>query len=202
MAGTYPMKATRVTRENVMTSQSRLLAMILALLFTPISSRADGLDATLQGRVDAEVKKIEEWVKEPAVIQAVQAHNAGPSADVQAMTQDKWKTLTVLDPFVRGFTKNAVAEILRSKKSDVISEAFVSGADGTKVAFLAKTSNWSHKGKPKHDQPMAGKKWQGAAELDESTGLQQIQVAIPVVDNGKPIGSLVVGLSLTKLGKE
>jgi hypothetical protein len=32
--------------------------------------------------------------------------------------------------------------------------------------------------------------------------LQQVQVAVPVVDGGKPVGSLVVGLSLTKLSKE
>jgi hypothetical protein len=82
-----------------------------------------------------------------------------------------------------------------------VSEAFVSGADGGKVAFLGKTSNWSHKGKPKHDQPMSGKTWQGQVEVDESSGLQQVQVAVPVLDGGKPIGSLVVGLSVGKLAK-
>ena len=77
---------------------------------------------------------------------------------------------------------------------------FLSGSDGAKVAFLAKTSSWSHKGKAKHDDPMAGKVWQGAVEVDESTGLQQVQVGVPVLEGGKPIGSLVVGLSLAKLG--
>jgi len=48
---------------------------------------------------------------------------------------------------------------------------------------------------------MTGKNWQGAVEVDESTGLQQIQVAVPVLDGDKAIGSMVVGLSLTKLGK-
>jgi hypothetical protein len=104
-----------------------------------------------------------------------------------------------MDPLVRSFTKNEAAVFLKSKKGEVISEAFVSGADGLKVAFLSKPTNWSHKGKPKHDQPIAGKIWQGAVELDESTGLQQVQVAVPVLDAGKPIGSLVVGLSLSKL---
>jgi hypothetical protein len=48
---------------------------------------------------------------------------------------------------------------------------------------------------------MSGKTWQGAVEIDESSGLQQVQVAVPVVDGGQPIGSLVVGLSVGKLGK-
>jgi hypothetical protein len=46
---------------------------------------------------------------------------------------------------------------------------------------------------------MSGKSWQGKVEVDESTGLQQVQVAVPVLDNGQAIGSLVVGLSLSKL---
>jgi hypothetical protein len=35
--------------------------------------------------------------------------------------------------------------------------------------------------------------------LDEFAGLQQIQVAVPVLDGDKPIGSLVVSVSLSKL---
>jgi hypothetical protein len=69
------------------------------------------------------------------------------------MTQDKWKGLSILDPFVRSFTKNEAADFLKSKKSDIVNEAFLSGSDGLKVASLAKTTNWSHKGKPKHDVP-------------------------------------------------
>jgi hypothetical protein len=109
--------------------------------------------------------------------------------------------LSVIDPFVRSLTKNPAAEVLKAKKGEVVSEAFVSGADGGKVAFLGKPTNWSHKGKPKHEQPLSGKTWQGPVEIDESSGLQQVQVAVPVVDSGKPIGSLVVGLSIGKLGK-
>jgi hypothetical protein len=67
------------------------------------------------------------------------------------------------------------------------------------VAFLSKTSNWSHKDKDKHRVPMTGKTWIGPVEVDESSGQQQVQVAIPVLDGGKPIGSIVVGLSTARL---
>lgn len=49
--------------------------------------------------------------------------------------------------------------------------------------------------------PMSGKPWQGDVEVDESSGLQQLQMAVPVLDAGKPIGSLVVGSSIGKLAK-
>jgi hypothetical protein len=163
---------------------------------------AEGLDPALQAKVDAKIKDAQAWAASPAIVNAVKAHNANLPADQAAMTQDKWKALSILDPFVRGFTRNEAGEFLKSKKSEIVTEAFVSGADGLKVTFLNKPSGWSHKGKAKHDDPMAGKTWQGTPEVDESTGLQQLQVSVPVLDGDKPIGSLVVGLSISKLGKE
>lgn len=161
---------------------------------------AAGLEPAVQTKVDAMKKQAETWAADPVIVNAVKAYNAAPPADSAAMTQEKWKTLPILDPFVRSFSKNPAGEFLKSKKGDAVTEAFLSGADGKKVAFLAKTSGWSHKGNAKHDDPMAGKTWQGNVEVDESTGLQQLQIAVPVLDGGKPIGSLVVGLSLSKLG--
>ena len=55
------------------------------------------------------------------------------------MTNEKWTELTVLDPLSR-FSRNLLGVYLRGKKDDQIDEIFVSGADGTKVAFLGKTS--------------------------------------------------------------
>jgi len=177
-----------------------VLAVGMATMFSFAPARAAGLDPTQQAKIDAKIQVIKSWASNPAVIAAVKAHNANLPADQAAMTQDKWAGLTVLDPMVRSFTKNETALFLKSKKTDDIAEAFVSDAAGFKVAFLTKTSNWCHKGKPKHDMPMAGKTWQGQIEVDASSGVQQIQVAVPVMDGGKPIGSLVVGLSIAKLG--
>ena len=169
---------------------------VMALLLVQLAHGAS-LDGATQSKIDAKIKEIQSWADSPAIVDAVKKANAGPSA--ADMTQDKWKALTVLDPTVRAFAKNPAAEFLKSKKGTSVAEAFVSASDGSKVAFLAKPSSWTHLGKPKHDVPMAGKTWQGAVEVDESTGLQQVQVAVPVKDGGKPIGSLVVGLSISGL---
>jgi hypothetical protein len=177
-----------------MKTQLQLLA--LAAAFTCC---AEGLEPATQAKVDAKIKVVQDWAADAAIVTAVKAHNASAAGEVPGMTQEKWKEASVMDPVIRGFTKNPAAEFLKSKRTAAVSEAFVSGADGLKVAFLAKTSNWSHKGKPKHDVPMSGKTWQGPVEVDESTGQQQVQVAVPVMDGDKPIGSLVVGLSISKL---
>ena len=178
---------------------------IVALLFTMFvaaSAYGEDVDPALQSRIDSVIKLAETWGKDPSIVKAVKEHNAGVSAEYAAMNQEAWKNASILDPFVRSFTKNEAAVFLKSTKTAAVSEAFISGADGLKVAFVSKPSNWSHKGKPKHDLPMTGKTWQGPIEVDESTGLKQLQIAVPVIDGASPIGSLVVGLSVSKLTKE
>lgn len=159
------------------------------------------MDPLLQARVHAKITEIRAWAAEEAIVNEVRQYNLAKSTQAAAMDQATWANTSVIDPFVRGLTKTPAAAVLKSKRSDLVAEAFLSGADGGKVAFLGKPSRWSHKGTPKHDLPMIGKSWQGEIELDESSGLRQLQVAVPVLDGGKPIGSLVVGLSVLQLAK-
>lgn len=175
------------------------LAMLCLAGLTFSCIGADAPDAALQAKIDAQVKQIQTWASDPALVNAVKAQNASLPADAAAMTQEKWAALTVMDPFVRSFNKNDVGQFLKGKKTDVILRMFVSDADGIKVGFSSKTLSWSHKGDPKHEQPMTGKIWQGPLEQDKATGQQQVQVSVPVLDSGTPIGSLVVGLSVAKL---
>jgi hypothetical protein len=168
-------------------------------LMAAFSASAADLTAEQKAKVDAKVKHLSSWSTDKKIVDAVRSFNANPTAATKGMTQEKWEGLSMLSPEVKAVSKNELASYLRTIKDDTISEIFVSGADGTKVAFLSKTTSWSHKGKPKHDVPMTGKSWIGKPELDESTGVQQIQVALPVLDNGKAIGSIVVGLNLSKL---
>lgn len=177
----------------------KLCLSFLLSSFLLTSAFAENLTAEQTAALTKQIETIKQTAADPKIIEAVKAVNASPLADYKDMTQDKWKDLPVLDPKVRYFSKNPAAEVLKSKKSAMITEAFLNAADGTKVAFLSKTSGWSHKGKAKHDDPMAGKTWQGPIEMDESTGLKSVQVAVPVMDGGKAIGSLVVGFSVTKL---
>lgn len=180
-----------------------LLPLIAALSTCPCFNlaAADSTDAALQARIDTMIKQIQVWAADPVVVNAVKAHNASPPARAASMSGEEWAKLTILDPFVRSFSKNEAGQFLKSRRGDVVSEAFLCGADGTKVAFLNKPSSWCHKGSAKHDVPMKGETWRGQVEVDDSSGLQQIQVAVPVLDAGNPIGSLTVGLSLDKLSR-
>lgn len=181
---------------------STLVTLVALIALSTPNVRAEDLDAGTQAKVTAKIEVIKGWAADATLVKAVKAQNEKLPAEVADMTQDKWKALGILDPIVRSFTKNEAAAVLKAKKTESVGEAFLSAADGTKVAFLTKPSNWSHKGKAKHDVPMTGKTWQGAVEVDESTGLRQVQVSVPVLDGAKAIGSLCVGLDLTKLKAE
>jgi hypothetical protein len=164
-----------------------------------VQAQSAALTAEQNKKLEELMKQASELAKSAELVAAVRDYNAKAVAGNQDLNQDKWSKLTIMDPVVKELRSNATAKLLQSRKADVVSEAFVSGADGTKVGFLSKPSNWSHKGKAKHDDPMAGKTWIGTPEKDASTGLSQVQFALPILDAGKPIGSLVIGVAVNKL---
>ena len=133
----------------------------------------------IKARLDAKIRQLASLSADPEIVSAVKAHNATPaSGEAQAMTNEKWRSLSVLDPFARAAAKTPLSEYLKTRKKsdDTIAKIFVSGADGHKVGFDAKTEHWTHKGMPKHEVPMSGETWIGTVKMDDSTGQQLIQV--------------------------
>lgn len=132
----------------------------------------------------------------PEVVEAVKKAN---SVFASKMNNGKWKQLPVTSELVQRFQTNAAAKALAKAKAAYVSEAFVNAADGSKVAFLEKTTFWTHATAAKHKQPMQGKAWVGDFQLDDSSGSNQVQVSVPVKDGDKVIGTLVIGAAITKL---
>lgn len=180
-----------------------LSSMMCGLLFLMLSSSVnyaeESLSSELSARVKAKILSLKVLGTDPTVVAEVKAYNENLPPVAKDMTQEKWDGLTIISPEVKYFAQNKLANYLKTKKDETISELFVSGANGTKVAFFSKPSNWSHKGKAKHEEPMKGKTWIGQIETDASTGVQQIQISFPVLDGDKPIGSIVIGLSVAAL---
>jgi hypothetical protein len=179
--------------------QKRRIGFGIGLLVFGFSLQSWAVTPELKAKLDAKVKELQAVAADSAVVEAVKDYTKSPPAEYQDMTNEKWKGLTLVSPEVKALAKNKLAVYLKGKLDASVTEVFVSAANGNKVAFLSKPTSWCHKGKPKHDVPMTGKVWIGEVEVDESTGAQQVQVALPVVDGGKPIGSIVVGLSVSKL---
>lgn len=152
--------------------------------------------ANLNINFDILFSEIHEIAESEIIIKATLAHNLKLPVEVAKLDNTKWKKVSPRDNLVKTFMQNEAALYLRAHLKSYVSEAFISGADGKKVAFLTKTSSWDHSGKPKHEVPMTGKDWKGEIELDESTGINQIQISAPIKHNKKSIGSIVLGISV------
>lgn len=157
----------------------------------------------IQNELDRHVEVAKGWAASPVVVKAVLAQNAkGPIA---GMDNAKWKTVRRSDELIKGFQTNEAGRFLAQKvaeSNEIYSETFLSAAQGEKVAFFEKTTSYIHRGSPKFDVPFTtGRTWQGKPEFDESSQTHQIQVSVPVLSDGKPVGALVVGVNLSKLEK-
>jgi hypothetical protein len=173
--------------------------VIPVLLAAGMLQSAASLPPALKDAVEAKAKKLQALGTDPQVVAAVRAYNSAPPSEGLSMTNEKWKALPILDPFVRSLSRRPVIEHLKSAIDPAVSKLFISGRDGGKVAYFAKTLSWNHSAQDKHRVPMTGKVWYGPKEVDPSTGLEAIQIGIPVLDGGKPIGSLVVDLTVSRL---
>ena len=173
------------------------------MIFTVVAGFAFEMTPATQAEIDKHKTVIAGWAADPVVVSAVKDQNGkGPIA---GMDNPKWKTTRRTDPIVKGFQDNSAGKLLKAKleaSGGLYSEAFLSAAQGEKVAFVEKTTSYIHVGQPKFDVPFAtGKSWQGKPEFDESAQTYQLQISAPVLADGKPIGALVVGVSLAQLEK-
>lgn len=180
---------------------SRLLAAVL-LILPGLAAAADfEMTPAVQQELDRQKAAAAAWAADPVVVAAVKEQNRkGPLAGMDNAT---WKALRRSDPTVKQFQSNPAGEFLRARmraSGGAVTEVFLNGAQGEKAAFAEKTTSYLHAGQAKHDVPFkSGKPWQGQVEFDESTQTYAIQVAVPVLDGGAPIGSLVVGVNLSHL---
>jgi len=153
----------------------------------------------IQKNITWQVWNANGWAASPVVVEAVLAQNAkGP---IPGMDNAKWGTVPESDPIVQGFINNEAGKFLTAEMAGtngICVSAFLSAAQGEKVAFTDKTGSYIHKGSDKFDVPFTtGKNWQGKPELEGKVYI--IQISVPVLSEGKPIGALVVDVDGSKL---
>jgi hypothetical protein len=176
---------------------------LVGALFSVALAASEGFQMTpaVQAELDRQKIVIAGWAASAPVVNAVVEQNRkGPIA---GLDNAKWKITRRRDPVVTAFQTNAAGQFLKAKVEETkgaISEAFLSAGHGEKVAFVEKTSSYIHMGAPKFDVPFTtGRAWQGQPEFDESSQTYAIQISVPVLGDGKPVGVLVVGVNLSHL---
>ncbi len=186
-----------------MRSFKAIVGVAVIGLMVSLAWAAFEITPPIQKELDRHIEVVKGWAANPVIVKAVLAQNEkGPIA---GMDNAKWKTVRRSDDLIKGFQTNEAGQFLWQKCTEshgTYAEAFLSAEKGEKVAFFEKTTSYIHKGMPKFDAPFnTGKPWQGQPEFDESSQTHQVQVSVPVVNGGRSIGVLVVGVSLSNLEK-
>lgn len=175
-------------------------AALVALSIVPADAAFE-ITPAIQAQLDRHKTVAAGWAADPVIVKAVVAQNAkGP---LPGMDNAKWKLTRRSDAIVKAFQTNPAGRFLRARmeaSGGLVTEAFLSAAQGEKVAFVEKTTSYIHKGAAKFDVPVTTRgAWQGKPEFDESAQTYQIQISVPVLADGQAVGALVVGLSLSRL---
>ena len=178
-----------------------IAAAAVALLAAGAAAAGFEMTASVQTELDRQKTIVAGWAANPTIVNAVAEQNRkGP---IEGMDNTKWKATRRSDAVVTSFQSNAAGQLLKAKLTEsqgAFSEAFLNAAAGEKVAFVEKTTSYIHKGAPKFDVPFTtGRAWQGQAEFDESSQTYAIQISVPVLGDGRPVGVLVVGVNLSHL---
>jgi hypothetical protein len=188
-----------------MTSRRSASFTLMGLLFVAAFAHAQSgeMNPVIQAELDKEKTVIAAWAANPVIVKEVEEHNK--KGAIAGLDNEKWKKTPASDPTIKGFQENPAGQFLKGKleaKDAIFTEAFLNGSNGEKVAFVEKTTYYTHKGMPKFEVPFrSGASWQGKPDFDESTQTFSIQLSTPVLSDGKPIGVLVVGIKLSSLEK-
>ena len=183
----------------------KCIAVAVVAVF-PVVALASNFEITpvVQAELDKQKQSLAAWAGDPIIVSAVKEQNAkGP---IPGMDNPKWKSVRRSDPVVQAFVNSPAGQFLKKKieqSGGTLDKAFLNGAQGEKVAFAEKTISYVHKGQEKFDVPMStGKAWQMTkAWFDESLQAYALQVAVPIMDGGKPIGVLVASVPIAHLEK-
>jgi len=183
--------------------------VILYVLSTP--GRDDAILDLLAEMAETELNA---WVQDPALVAAVHEQNARheglAQADIDALDL-QWRAEAEGEggPLIDDVMAREVSKTLREKQvatAGFINEIFVMDNHGLNVAQSAVTSDYWQGDEDKWQLSYGGDDGAGAVhigevEYDDSTGVFQSQVSIPVMDldTGAVIGAITFGVNVQTL---
>lgn len=179
------------------------LALAVAMALLPAAVGGQSADA-LQKALTAEAAKLEAWAADEAIVAAVKRQNVRsmPLADIQKI--DKEWMAGGAQATVRQVTTGACADRLRALAATDAryGETLVMDDQGALVCATQRTSDYWQGDEAKWTRTFNGGKgtpFIDRPKLDESAKERLAQISLPVVENGKTIGVITVGLNMQHL---
>ncbi len=178
------------------------ICTLLTLILSPLSQAEEA---------PASVKKITPQLEvlgnNATLIAAVKAQNGqGLSLDTIKQRDADWRKVAGTDAFMDGLLSSAAAKEMATFESSqpYFIELFLMDNQGANVAMTSKTSDYWQGDEAKWQQSFkdgTGAVHVGDVEFDESAQAYLVQVSVPVMDAGKAIGAITIGINLDELGE-
>lgn len=157
------------------------------------------------GSANDVIPEIKAIAAKPEVIAAVKTQNAkGLSLDAIKAMDGKWIAAAGGLPEAKTMLDSSTSKALLAaeKAKPYFLETILTDNQGANVAISAMTSDYWQGDEPKFVKAWAdgkGDDYVARAKKDESSGAVVSQVSVPVMDGGKAIGTLTIGVNVQAL---
>ena len=177
--------------------QYRLNTLIATLLTCASVSAfaSEPVSGQLQTKVDKYKQKLVEWAADPAIVSAVK--DANSKGALAGMTNSKWLEVADKDPVAQGYSNSKAGGLVKKWEEDKeINKLVVRDEKGNLVAASTKPLLYNNAVRPVYLNAMKGQPWAANSVLpDPTTQIKSVQASAPVMDGGKVIGVIHVGIT-------
>ena len=176
--------------------RATLSAGLVGLAFVAVSSAVHAVPPAVQSKVDAYTAKMVAWAADPVVVAAAKA-SAGKGG-VAGMNNGKWDSLAENDPAVAELLKSPFSKKLASFSADKgVSKLVLRDDKGNFIAADTKPLLYNNASRPQFANAMKGSPWHASeVKPDPTTQVKSVQLGVPVLDGGKAIAVLHMGLAV------
>lgn len=171
-----------------------LIATMLAC--ASVSGVAADLPAPLQSKVDKYKQKLVEWAANPVIVSAVK--DANSKGGLPGMTNAKWLEVPDNDPAAQSFITSKAGSVVKKWEEDKeINKLVVRDEKGNLVAASTKPLLYNNAVRPVYINAIKGQSWiDSKIAPDPTTQIKSIQASAPVLEGGKVIGVIHVGITI------
>ncbi len=185
----------------------RAVCILLGLSTVTMTAIAqeDISKSELEELLKVKIRTVQHMALNPLLVRAVRQQNATGLTQEEIARRDKaWRATKEMTPFKLSLQTSPAGRFLKSQvqRSTSFNEAFLTDNQGANVAAYPATSDYWQGDEEKWSESFNGgngRVYIGALELDESTNTVAAQVSAPVLDRGRTIGVLVVGVTINYL---
>jgi hypothetical protein len=175
---------------------NKLIAVVLFACASVSSFAAEPLSASVQARVDKYKQKLVEWAADPVVVSAVKEANT--KGALSGMTNSKWLEVDDKAPTSQAFITSKAGSLVKKWEEDKdINKLVVRDEKGNLVAASTKPLLYNNAVRPVYINAIKGQVWAADKVLpDPTTQVKSVQASAPVMDSGKVIGVIHVGVTV------